>query len=495
MGDMHASTRSTPALLRLRVSILESDPEIWRQLEVDAELSLAELHDLLQIAFGWRESHLHNFSDHDPFARRLDLPRIGRSPRIWGPDDPDNDDEDELPEGEWSLARVFDEFDGPLYYEYDFGDRWIHQIELIERIDNTQGAPKARLLGGERRGPLEDSGGTQGYREKLDIVADPRHPEHEKITEWMRWVAGPWIPSDPDALDNDHANREFAVRFDHGLGMSGLQTDALPARLKPAEHDAGAGRSEPLLPDDAAIVDVVERLPVPLRSELRGLLYSSGALSAAEIDADTAAAMVEPFLWLVRRAGAEGIRLTQAGWLPPTVVSESMHELGWVDRSIGKANREDQTPPIARLRDDATRLGLLRKKNGALLATATGRRYLDDPVGLWWMLADSFLRRARSAAERDIRTLLALDVATGRANGNATDIGYDMSGILFGLEALGWANPNGESLTEDTIARPVYEAVDTLKAIGVFEMTGWRRSAVTDGGRAFARAILRSPLE
>lgn len=493
MSDMHPNSRSASSLLRLRASIVDSDPEIWRLLEVDAEVSLAALHDVLQVAFGWRQSHLHNFTDHDPSARRHDLPRIGRSPRTWGPDAPYGDDEDELPEGEWSLARVFDGFDGPLYYEYDFGDGWLHQIELVERVDTYAGAPKARLLGGERRGPLEDSGGTGGYREKLDILADPRHPEHEEIAEWVHWVAGPWAPFDPEALDFDHINRECAGRFEHGVGMSGLPTDSLPGRPKPAEH--GAGGTAPLLPDDAAIVDVVERLPVPLRIELRGLLHRSGALEPAEIDVDTAAAMVRPFLWLVRRAGAEGIRLTQAGWLPPVVVSGVTEELGWADRWIGKANREDQTPPIANLRAEATRVGLLRKRNGALLATAAARRYVDDPVALWWMLAETFLSRARSGAERDIATLVALDLATGRHIEDAIGIGYDMSGVLFGLEALGWADPNGGSLSQDTIATPVYNMLHQLDPLGVFEMAGWRRSSVTDGGRAFARALLRSPVE
>ena len=491
---MHPITRSASALLRLRVAILGSDPEIWRQLEVDASLSLTELHDVLQIAFGWRESHLHKFTDHDPFTQHRELPRIGRSPRTWAPDNPCGDDEDELSEGEWTLAQVFDGFDGPLYYEYDFGDGWIHLIELIERIEDDRSVPKAVLFRGERRGPLEDSGGIGGYHEKLDILADPQHPEHHEIAEWMHWVAGPWVPFDPDVLDVDNVNLEFAVRFDRGLGMSGLPTDAFPGHPKAAEHGVGAGGSLPLLPADAAIVELIERLPVPLRGELRGLLRRSDALRTEEIDVDTAAAMVEPFLWLVRRAGTDGIRLTQAGWLPPVVVSDAMRELGWADRWIGKANREDQTAPIATLRADATRFGLLLKRNGVLQATAAARSYVDDPAGLWRMLADTFLRRTPSDAERDIVTLVAVDIATGRAAEGNTEIGYDMTRIRFGLEALGWAGADGGSLRSDAIARPVYDALDQLDALGVFAKSRWLRSGITDGGRAFARAVLRSPV-
>ena len=44
-----------------------------------------------------------------------------------------------------------------LFYEYDFGDSWLHHIELIEVFESTDD-PSALLLRGERRGPLEDSG-------------------------------------------------------------------------------------------------------------------------------------------------------------------------------------------------------------------------------------------------------------------------------------------------------------------------------------------------
>src|SRR3954467_3101481 len=55
-------------------------------------------------------------------------------------------------------------------------------------------------------------------------------------------------------------------------------------------------------------------------------------------------AAVEPYRWLLTRVG-DGIRLTQAGHLPPAVVEETMHILGWDADWIGKMNWEDQTYP------------------------------------------------------------------------------------------------------------------------------------------------------
>ena len=78
------ASRSAPhRILRLRVSLVGSKPEIWRTVDVDDALTLAQVHDVLQAALGWQDSHLHRYTDSDPFARSRGIPRIGRAPRAW----------------------------------------------------------------------------------------------------------------------------------------------------------------------------------------------------------------------------------------------------------------------------------------------------------------------------------------------------------------------------------------------------------------------------
>ena len=72
--------RRFPSILRLRISIIGIEPEIWRTIDVDDSLTLAQLHQVLQIAFNWFGSHLHRFSEDDPWARSNGIPRIGRRP-------------------------------------------------------------------------------------------------------------------------------------------------------------------------------------------------------------------------------------------------------------------------------------------------------------------------------------------------------------------------------------------------------------------------------
>ncbi len=141
------------------------------------------------------------------------------------------------------------------------------------------------------------------------------------------------------------------------------------------------------------------------------------------------AGVVESYRWLLARVG-DGVRLTQAGHLPPALVAETLQHLGWADDWIGKPNREDQTLPVLDLRDSAQRLGLLRKHRGTLLPTVAGRRVADDPAGLWQHLA-ARLPVARNDPERDAGLLYLLTVAAARPEPGEL--------VAAGLSVLGWS--------------------------------------------------------
>ena len=64
-------------------------------------------------------------------------------------------------------------------YTYDFGDDWVHQVVVEEVLPADTGAVAPACVDGRRAGPPEDCGGPSGYRELLEVLADPSHPEHE----------------------------------------------------------------------------------------------------------------------------------------------------------------------------------------------------------------------------------------------------------------------------------------------------------------------------
>ncbi len=175
----------------LYVSLVGSKPAIWRRLCVPVDASFADLHRVLQLAFGWLDYHLHDFD--------IDGYRIGaRMEEEFGLDC----DADEATTTLGQLLRPGDQ----VRYTYDYGDSWEHGIVVEElRLDGaSREHGRWAVLDGAMAGPPEDCGGVWGYRELLEARRDRRHPRHAEIMEWL--PAG----YDPERFDLDTVNQ--AVR-------------------------------------------------------------------------------------------------------------------------------------------------------------------------------------------------------------------------------------------------------------------------------------------
>ena len=147
--------------LRLRVTMREVEPWVERVIDVPAAITLDELHEVLQVAIGWTDSHLHQFRTEDavytvPFED-------------WGEDD-------EADERGVRLSTLPTRF----VYAYDLGDNWQHDVEVLGRGDDQPGC-----VGGQGTCPPEDCGGAGGYAELLVALADPTHHEHESMRTWV----------------------------------------------------------------------------------------------------------------------------------------------------------------------------------------------------------------------------------------------------------------------------------------------------------------------
>lgn len=113
-----ASTESptTVPAYDLRVSIQDTEPEIWRRLLVPETITAPELHRVLQTAFGWENRHLFGIRCVD----RLGQPRV-----IVGPDGAAEEMGDEPASGVVLLELLDAEQAraSTLEYEYDYGGR------------------------------------------------------------------------------------------------------------------------------------------------------------------------------------------------------------------------------------------------------------------------------------------------------------------------------------------------------------------------------------
>ncbi len=70
-------------------------------------------------------------------------------------------------------------------YEYDFGDSWSHDVLFEGCLQADPGCRYPLCLEGERACPPEDVGGTRGYLDFLEALADPDHEEHDTFRRWV----------------------------------------------------------------------------------------------------------------------------------------------------------------------------------------------------------------------------------------------------------------------------------------------------------------------
>jgi hypothetical protein len=162
-----------PVTLRIRVDIEGITPPIWRRLDIASDLTLDRLDAVLQLAFGWQNSHLHSFTT--PVGRYGD-----RGERYLTAFDVAEGD-DGIFESAVELGELLVDAGDTLSYTYDFGDDWEHTL-ILESVQSRSAAiPRAVLLAGRRAGPPEDCGGVRGYQELLSRGAAAGDPEHLDI--------------------------------------------------------------------------------------------------------------------------------------------------------------------------------------------------------------------------------------------------------------------------------------------------------------------------
>jgi hypothetical protein len=191
---------------------------------------------------------------------------------------------------------------------------------------------------------------------------------------------------------------------------------------------------------DSDTIEIVERLRRSRSIQLLRVIDDAGLDGPAFVEPEPDA-VVAPYQWLLERV-SDGVRLTQAGYLPPAIVSAGMRELGWAKDWFGEGNREVQTP-VLELRESAQRFGLVRKNRGQLLVTKLGRKLAGDPAELWWHLA-ARLPDARFGSEWHAGVLYLLSVAAGRARDDAL--------LAQGMTVLGWAQADSHQPIGDIAA-------------------------------------------
>jgi hypothetical protein len=184
-------TKESGKTYQLKIELEGASPPIWRRVLVPGNASLGRLHDIIQVAMGWSNAHLHQFIvdrqiHSDP---AFELNEFGDAPGVRN-------------ESKTLLMNVAPRAGKVLVYEYDFGDSWTHRIK-VEKILKQEPAIGSAVtcIDGARACPPEDCGGVWGYEDMLQILKDPEHEEHESTLEWLG------EDFDPEAFDIEATNK------------------------------------------------------------------------------------------------------------------------------------------------------------------------------------------------------------------------------------------------------------------------------------------------
>lgn len=183
---------------RLHIELADIKPVIWRQVWVEGNMHLLQLHHIIQAAMGWTDAHLHDFT---VAGTHYSLPHE---------DDPV--DQPIIDERTIRLDQVL-KLGLTFEYQYDFGDSWIHvvRVEQAKKIDQPYGA--AFIEAGARACPPEDAGGAPGYQEFLDRLA--ADPQDEEVASFQEWAGEDF---NPDRFDRRAANAALLRMAWNGWG-------------------------------------------------------------------------------------------------------------------------------------------------------------------------------------------------------------------------------------------------------------------------------------
>ena len=115
----------TEPVARLKIELREIEPRLWRRVDVPLSSTLLTLHDIIQAAFGWTDSHLFEFVIGD---------------RVYGEPLPDDDFRDRhvFKAAGVRLKALIGRGVERFLYVYDFGDDWRHDI-FIESVGDGEG--------------------------------------------------------------------------------------------------------------------------------------------------------------------------------------------------------------------------------------------------------------------------------------------------------------------------------------------------------------------
>ena len=158
------ATATVQPAIQLKITLVDSEPEVWRQLLVPADVKLTDLHRILQAAMGWQ--NLHDYSFQTGLGTQKSLIDSDRT-----------------------LSDLLSKSSQlPVYYNYDAKSGWRHRLEGELASDDvelpTESLSKLPICtAGAAACPPEGTGGIWGYDQLLAQMEDMEDPDYVQLLD------------------------------------------------------------------------------------------------------------------------------------------------------------------------------------------------------------------------------------------------------------------------------------------------------------------------
>ena len=177
-----------PKVYQFKVSIQGTSPLVWRSFLAHEFIELNELHDLIQITMGWKNCHLYSFEINKKSYSNMD-------------DDMGFGDKTFDAEGVL-LCDILEETK-VFTYIYDFGDSWIHEVEIVKILEHDSRMIYPVCIDGDNACPPEDCGGVGGFAELKRVLAGTKCVEQDELLDWLGGFYNPFT------FDSNIINQHF----------------------------------------------------------------------------------------------------------------------------------------------------------------------------------------------------------------------------------------------------------------------------------------------
>lgn len=178
-------------VFQIQIVLRGSKPKIWRRILIPSDMPLSDFHEVIQTSMGWENSHLHQFEkDNILYTMKIE------GDVFWN-EKKKKDYKDLI------VSDLLTKKHEKVTYEYDYGDRWEHDIFLEEIIAADPNIKYPFCVEGKMSCPPEDCGGIHGYQDILKIMRNPENKFYENYKDWLD------EDFDPDYFDKDEVNKRL----------------------------------------------------------------------------------------------------------------------------------------------------------------------------------------------------------------------------------------------------------------------------------------------